>query len=1088
MAGEDSRPSGQRFPHNYVPGYLGGVAPFESHMNNVSLQTGEEFSVDFLLDRLAPIAARGPPERPGIERVHMKRGGFNFHQNIHPGYEDLPGVLGLRRTESDSASDADSPCRMQMDTDQKVSHDPSDEASPSPASVLLQESVSHPHSTGTSTFSKPGGFKFLCSFGGKILPRPGDGKLRYVGGETRIISISPNLSWQELTQKTLRICNRYHTIKYQLPGEDLDALISVSSDEDLHHMVEEYYGFHKADRSQRLRLFLIPAEESENNSIDMTSLQNSSEYHYVVAVNCISPKEIPSRNRPNKLGQNVDSSPVLFDDSFAFICPSDDVGRSEVSSPVGVFSRRPPQLFLPLRNAAGAAALSPTLFTGPVQQRNSKNPWKHPGEDQVVIDQGLQRSYQFDIGHGPCGMPNYKKAYLPSDDQISAQKHGTHFQYQRVSPPLSPNDYSQSGFSYCKKSALEEKASAPGMFSGQHADPPGMISGWNHPVGRHGIPHALCDPMLEDHVGKNFSCLKDTISPADCTVSQLPRQLCQDKLEERTALENKGIFDFEFSMLQNLMPTSSEPDCSDSLDLFGLPRRNIARYRKGYRFDEKHQDEGIVMDHDSKSESCCGQHDLDSSLLMSDTKGALNDNIDRARGTTTNTSELDCSNHHLTSIQGADVPSQELKALESSVPASSYNASEILLDVLEEKSILNQAGNTKPLIPVSSYNLGKYEPSCSSEQLKDATDCKPPASWLNSLSEIVYTIEFPELCMKEQYSDENSSDMISLSSSNLTSHLPPGYISQDSRDPQERVDSPTNSASSELLNVQFDNSDQSLNWHIDEPSNGPPFHNASTSETSTRQPHIFDQGPFNYGDPNGEDKDNVKHGDKPFRREDIRLRQDWNVKAATEVLVTIEDVTDNVPTDIPVSPTIEPRVMHHATMDMDVDNMSTPKVTVVDSSTPVSESEDVHADGRVTDESTGNAMKAEIEAGTYSLQMIKRADLEELRELGSGTFGTVYYGKWRGTDVAIKRIKKSCFAARTSEQENLQVIYVFLKCEGGILNNTLRPPIPAQCDPEWRKLMEQCWSPDPAARPSFAEITTRLRRMSMTPQAKGRHC
>lgn len=52
-------------------------------------------------------------------------------------------------------------------------------------------------------------------------------------------------------------------------------------------------------------------------------------------------------------------------------------------------------------------------------------------------------------------------------------------------------------------------------------------------------------------------------------------------------------------------------------------------------------------------------------------------------------------------------------------------------------------------------------------------------------------------------------------------------------------------------------------------------------------------------------------------------------------------------------------------------------------------------------------------------QIIKNEDLEELRELGAGTFGTVYHGKWRGTDVAIKRIKKSCFAGRSSEQERL---------------------------------------------------------------------
>lgn len=31
--------------------------------------------------------------------------------------------------------------------------------------------------------------KFLCSHGGKILPQPADGHLKYVGGETRVISV-----------------------------------------------------------------------------------------------------------------------------------------------------------------------------------------------------------------------------------------------------------------------------------------------------------------------------------------------------------------------------------------------------------------------------------------------------------------------------------------------------------------------------------------------------------------------------------------------------------------------------------------------------------------------------------------------------------------------------------------------------------------------------------------------------------------------------------------------------------------------------------------------------------------------------------
>lgn len=37
--------------------------------------------------------------------------------------------------------------------------------------------------------------KFLCSYGGKILPRYPDGKLRYHGGHTRILSVHRSISF-----------------------------------------------------------------------------------------------------------------------------------------------------------------------------------------------------------------------------------------------------------------------------------------------------------------------------------------------------------------------------------------------------------------------------------------------------------------------------------------------------------------------------------------------------------------------------------------------------------------------------------------------------------------------------------------------------------------------------------------------------------------------------------------------------------------------------------------------------------------------------------------------------------------------------
>lgn len=37
--------------------------------------------------------------------------------------------------------------------------------------------------------------KFLCSYGGKVLPRPSDGLLRYVGGETRVVSVPREITF-----------------------------------------------------------------------------------------------------------------------------------------------------------------------------------------------------------------------------------------------------------------------------------------------------------------------------------------------------------------------------------------------------------------------------------------------------------------------------------------------------------------------------------------------------------------------------------------------------------------------------------------------------------------------------------------------------------------------------------------------------------------------------------------------------------------------------------------------------------------------------------------------------------------------------
>ncbi|XP_010277896.1 PREDICTED: uncharacterized protein LOC104612242 [Nelumbo nucifera] len=112
--------------------------------------------------------------------------------------------------------------------------------------------------------------RFMCSFGGRILPRPHDNQLRYVGGETRIVAINRNTTFAVLLAKLSKLSGATDiTVKYQLPNEDLDALISVTADEDVENMMEEYdrllHGVNS--KTARLRLFLFPINGSNASSL-----------------------------------------------------------------------------------------------------------------------------------------------------------------------------------------------------------------------------------------------------------------------------------------------------------------------------------------------------------------------------------------------------------------------------------------------------------------------------------------------------------------------------------------------------------------------------------------------------------------------------------------------------------------------------------------------------------------------------------------------------------------------------------------------------------------------------------------------------
>ncbi|ONK76644.1 uncharacterized protein A4U43_C03F30480 [Asparagus officinalis] len=66
--------------------------------------------------------------------------------------------------------------------------------------------------------------------------------------------------------------------------------------------------------------------------------------------------------------------------------------------------------------------------------------------------------------------------------------------------------------------------------------------------------------------------------------------------------------------------------------------------------------------------------------------------------------------------------------------------------------------------------------------------------------------------------------------------------------------------------------------------------------------------------------------------------------------------------------------------------------------------------------------------------------------------------------------------------EEPMLVYVDMS---GIVSNTLRPPIPETCDPEWRSLMEQCWAAEPAERPNFSDIANRSNEEPVVDKGEG---
>ncbi|KAL6513197.1 hypothetical protein OROGR_020683 [Orobanche gracilis] len=239
--------------------------------------------------------------------------------------------------------------------------------------------------------------KFMCSHGGKILPRPSDGHLKYVGGETRVISVSKDIHFQELMKKLTYLIDGEMTLKYQVASEDLDALVSVKSDEDVHHMFDEIDRYEKSG-GPRLRAFLFPMNPvvvgNQVGPIDSRAL----EHRYIDAVNGVihlTPNPVKLHPTINAMQHSSRVSSACSSPRSPDSCNIDAITNSETMTQNNYYNARTNN------NNMHRVRSSPSICSLNVPQQSTTHHYIHQFSPQYVH----------------C--PNYQSPKPPVDSQKS---------------------------------------------------------------------------------------------------------------------------------------------------------------------------------------------------------------------------------------------------------------------------------------------------------------------------------------------------------------------------------------------------------------------------------------------------------------------------------------------------------------------------------------------------------------------------------------------------------------------------------------------------------------------------------------------
>ncbi|XWS10603.1 hypothetical protein CRYUN_Cryun38cG0010500 [Craigia yunnanensis] len=931
---------------------------------NYSIQTGEEFALEFMRDRVNP-------RKPFIQNSLGE-------SSYATGYMELKGILGISYTGSESGSDISSLNIVEKGPKGFERKDSIHENQSNFGSLqsVRQTTLGYDNNRGLlhmslgtsdSTSTK---MKVLCSFGGKILPRPSDGQLRYVGGETRIIRNRKDISWQELKQKILDIYDQAHVIKYQLPGEDFDALVSVSSDEDLQNMMEECNELEDKEASQKLRMFLFSLSDLEDAQFGLGNMDGDSEIQYVVAVN-----GMDFRTRT--------SSTLHGLTSFA----ANNLTELDGKNIEGETSRVARDLVVvSSSNIPGIMVSSSTFqFSQPVLTRSSDAYETHP-----QFYHGQAMGYPLQYGHNPSnysyvaefsnsippnGFMHRHECLTEAQPYNGLQQQNLHVPGTELKPKLDGSGHHDNDLEKHHPSETDHPVSS------QPHD--GKVI--NHfPLEE--VPVAVASQDVPSFTSKNEVKNQENekvVSSVDAVNQVLVHKPGNDDYHSTSS----GAFDqvyadsdsnpTDLSYLEPPVPPHkvyySERIPREQLDL--LNRFSKSDDSLGSQFLLSHPRSNVAQQ-DLNTETA--ENIFDSNIFPpTESPAAKPPNIDNQ------------------TIDDGLVQLQKYKEFADAISQMNSKLSEEVLDTGLKQVVSNPVDN------IQAANKDRVQVNCLKDNLPDdlkilTFDEKAETGpELPAVSEAAFAMHHeadltsknsPEHFQVDLRTENSTKDDYKESHHSGISRAEQGDILIDINDrfPRDFLSDIFSKAmlseeSSGVSPLQTDGVGLSLNMENHEPKHWSYFQKLAQD----------------YGEKDGS-----------------LINQDHRSDQFTPVVVvplSQADSDQNFGEDNRYDAQPEVQISESMQFVAMMENLRTPE----------SEYEKGKSEKRNIGLPPLDPSLGDFDINT--LQLIKNEDLEELRELGSGTFGTVFHGKWRGSDVAIKRIKESCFTGRSSEQERLTI-------------------------------------------------------------------